>query len=78
MENLRELRRMAGWTQAKASRATGINRAKLFQSECGEIDLSPAEEAAVRRVLLAAVRDRAVRIEGMLAGANVGALHTGA
>ena len=26
---------------------SGVNRAKLFQVECGEFDLSPAEEVAV-------------------------------
>lgn len=70
MEDLRELRRMAGWTQAKASRASGINRAKLSQAECGEVDLSVEEEAAVRRILLAAIRDRASKIEGVLDGAK--------
>ncbi len=70
MENLRELRRMAGWTQAKASRATGINRAKLSQAECGEIQLSEQEEAAVRRVLIVAMRDRAAKIDGVLENAG--------
>jgi transcriptional regulator with XRE-family HTH domain len=67
MQELKELRRMAGWTQAKASRATGVNRSKLSQVECGEIDLSPAEEVAVRRVLVAAVRERAARLQVVLA-----------
>ena len=70
MKELRELRRMAGWTQAKASRASGINRARLSQAECGEIELRPVEDVEVRRVLLAAIRDRAVRIEGVLASAK--------
>jgi transcriptional regulator with XRE-family HTH domain len=78
MQELRELRQMADWTQTRTARASGINRAKISQAECGEIDLSPTEDAAVRRVLLAAIRDRAVRIEGVLAGANAEAVHTGA
>ena len=69
MQDLRELRRMAGWTQAKASRASGINRAKLSQAECGEIELGTEEDAALRRVLLWAIRDRADRINGVLAEA---------
>jgi transcriptional regulator with XRE-family HTH domain len=67
MQGLKELRRMAGWTQNRASRASGINRAKLSQAECGEIVLLPAEAAAIRRVLFDAARDHAVRIEDALA-----------
>jgi transcriptional regulator with XRE-family HTH domain len=70
MQELRELRRMAGWTQAKASRASGINRAKLSQAECREVELSAEEDAKIRLVLLQAIRDRAERIKGVLTGAN--------
>jgi transcriptional regulator with XRE-family HTH domain len=66
MNDLRELRRMAGWTQLKTAYASGINRAKLSQAECREILLSELEEAAVRRVLIVAIRDRAARIDGVL------------
>jgi transcriptional regulator with XRE-family HTH domain len=69
MQELREIRRMAGWTQAKASRATGINRAKLSQAECGEVELSTEEDAAIRRVLIRAIRRRVDRINGVLADA---------
>lgn len=69
MEDLKDLRRMAGWTQTKTARASGINRAKLSQAECGEIELSNKEGAAIRRVLLWAIRDRARRMSGVLADA---------
>lgn len=75
MQDLRELRRMAGWTQAKASRTSGINRAKLSQAECGEIELSAKEQAAVRRVLLGAIRDRVDRINSVLADAEPEPMH---
>jgi len=55
MKKFKELRRMAGWTQAKAARASGINRAKLSQAECGEIELSHEEDAAIRRALFRAI-----------------------
>ena len=70
MNDLRELRRMACWTQLKTASASGINRAKLSQAECREIELSEEEEAAVRRVLIVAIRDRAARIDGVLEHAN--------
>ena len=66
MNDLRELRCMAGWTQMKTAYASGINRAKLSQAECREIQLSEQEEAAVRRVLIVAISDRAARIDGVL------------
>jgi len=57
--DLREMRRMAGWTQARLSGATRINRCKLSQAESGEVELNPQEEAILRTVLLRAIRDRA-------------------
>ena len=75
MQDLRELRRMAGWTQAKASRASGVNRCKLSQAECGEIELTAEEEAALRCELLRAIRDRADRINGVLADAEPEQVH---
>lgn len=70
MQEIREIRRMAGWTQARTSRATGLNRAKLSQAECGEVELSLEEDAAIRRVLLRAIRHRANRINSVLADAG--------
>jgi transcriptional regulator with XRE-family HTH domain len=66
MPNIRELREMADWTQARASKASGINRAKLSLAECGEIELSVEEDAAVRNVLLQAIRIRSERINAFL------------
>ena len=77
VESLKELREMANWTQSRASRASGINRAKLSQAECGEIELIAEEDAALRRVLFQAIRDRAERINGVLAGAGIVPQHTG-
>jgi transcriptional regulator with XRE-family HTH domain len=65
--NLKEMRLMADWTQAKTSRASGINRAKLSQAECGEIDLTGEEDATIRRVLVRAIRERAARMTEVLA-----------
>jgi transcriptional regulator with XRE-family HTH domain len=67
MEDLKKLRGMADWTQTKTARASGVHRSKLSQAECGEIELSPREDAAVRRVLLIAIQERAARMQGVLA-----------
>jgi transcriptional regulator with XRE-family HTH domain len=66
MPNIKELRGLADWTQAGTSRASGINRAKLSLAECGEIELSVEEDAALRTVLLRAIRARAERINAVL------------
>jgi len=76
MKTLRELREMAGLTQTRAARASGIHRAKLSMAETGEIELSPEEETAVRGALLRAIRERQTQIEGVLAGAQ--SVHAGA
>ena len=65
--DLKKLRGMADWTQTRTARASGVNRTKLSQAECGELELSASEDAAVRRVLLAAIRKRAARMETVLA-----------
>jgi transcriptional regulator with XRE-family HTH domain len=67
VDDLKKLRGMADWTQTRTARASGVNRTKLSQAECGEVELSPEEDAAVRRALLAAIRKRATRMENLLA-----------
>jgi hypothetical protein len=62
---------MADWTQARTSRASGINRCKLSQAECGEVELSPQEDATLRTVLLRAIRDRADRINAVLISSRI-------
>jgi transcriptional regulator with XRE-family HTH domain len=66
MKKFKELRRMAGWTQTKTARASRINRAKLSQAECGEIELNHDEETAIRRVLIRAIRNRVKQINCLL------------
>jgi transcriptional regulator with XRE-family HTH domain len=68
-QNLRELRRMADWTQAKTSRATGIDRAILSQIETGEVKGKAVTVARIRRLLIKAIAKRAARIERVLTSA---------
>ena len=70
METLKELRRLAGWTQMRTSHKSGVNRAKLSMAECGEISLSIQEETAIRLALLQAIRHRAEQIGRVIAGAQ--------
>jgi len=66
MPDLKELRRLGGLTQSKAAQASGLNRAKLSQAESGEIELSGEDNAALRDVLLHAIRVRSERINAVL------------
>jgi transcriptional regulator with XRE-family HTH domain len=69
--DLRKMRRMAGWTQARTSRASGVNRCKISQVESGEIELNPQEEAILRTVLVRALRGRADRINAVLISSGI-------
>jgi hypothetical protein len=69
--DLREMRRLAGWTQARTSLASGINRCKLSQADSGDVELNPQEEATLRTVLLRAIRDRADRINAVLVSSRL-------
>jgi hypothetical protein len=64
---LRDLRRLSGWTQSRAARASSINHARISMAENCEIQLNAEEELRLRRVLLAEIRTRADRIERVLA-----------
>jgi transcriptional regulator with XRE-family HTH domain len=68
MQNVKEWRRLAGWTQTRTAARSGANRANLSMVECGEISLDPEEETAVRAVLLAAIREREAQIQTVLTG----------
>lgn len=70
MPGLKELRRLGGLTQSRAAQASGINRARYSQAECGEIQLSLHEHKVVRRVLFSAIRDRSELIRAVLSEAQ--------
>ncbi len=51
MKDLRELRRMVGFTQFRLAARSGVSRTKLSLAECGEIKLTNGEEQKVKKVL---------------------------
>jgi transcriptional regulator with XRE-family HTH domain len=67
---LRDLRKFSGLTQTRAARVSGINHSRISMAETGEIELSAAEEAKLRRCLLALIRERAVKMQSLLASAR--------
>ncbi len=68
MHDLKTLRDLAGLTQHRAARAAGLTRSRLSEAECGEIELTPDEEARLRRVLLRAIEARAAQMQVALGG----------
>lgn len=66
MRDLRSLRELAGWTQTRLARVSGMNRAKVSLAECQEIELTTDEEATVRRVLMSAIRERSTHLRAVL------------
>jgi transcriptional regulator with XRE-family HTH domain len=67
MSDLKSMRELAGMTQFSISRRSGVSRMRLSLAECGEVELDAEEEAAVRRILLAAIEARALQLQMVLA-----------
>lgn len=69
-KQLQELREESGLSQSELGRGIGINRATLSLIENGHQELSPKQEAAVRKVILRALRARSVSISKAAAQAE--------
>ena len=62
MMSLFERRKKCGMSQFLCAQRSGISRMRLSLAETGQIALSPAEEAALRRVLTEYISDKAQEI----------------
>ena len=58
----RNMRDLAALTQTRTARAAGIDRSRLSQFECGEIQLTAAEVARLRTVLRQGLAERRKRV----------------
>lgn len=58
MDNLRKTRQVAGMSQFRAAKESGIPRMRLSLAETGQLQLQPAEKAALRSVLRRALAVR--------------------
>jgi transcriptional regulator with XRE-family HTH domain len=65
---LKDLRLMAGLTQCDVAKETGVDRSKLSLAENLYVELRPEEHAAVRKVLLDRIENRAAELKGVLSG----------
>ena len=68
--SLKSLREASGLSQYEVANRAGVDRTRLSLAENGHVRLAANEEDAIRRVLLAATRDRASRIESVLVKAS--------
>ena len=66
MKDLRELRRMVGFTQYRLSARSGVSRTRLSLAECGEIELTNEEEQKVKKVLHQELQRQAAAINQAL------------
>jgi transcriptional regulator with XRE-family HTH domain len=64
--DLRAIRRTARLTQLEVSRRTGIDRAKLSFAECGYVELSSDEQAAIRKAIAEAADNHAAQVRRAL------------
>jgi transcriptional regulator with XRE-family HTH domain len=64
--DLKTAREMSGLSQFTAARKAGIPRMRLSLAECGQINLSPDEEIALRAVLRRAIEQRAAVLQNAL------------
>jgi transcriptional regulator with XRE-family HTH domain len=69
-KQLQGLREEGGLSQSELARGIGINRATLSLIENGHQELSPKQEAAIRSVILRALRARSVSISKAAARAE--------
>jgi transcriptional regulator with XRE-family HTH domain len=66
--DLKKLRRMADLTQFQLAQRCGVSRMRLSLAECGQLQLRPDEDRAVRNVLLRVIESRAAQLKGVLSG----------
>ncbi len=62
------LRKMANLTQFELAQRCGVSRMRLSLAECGQLELRPEEEVAVRRMLVGAIKSRAAQLTNVLSG----------
>jgi len=65
--SLRELRQLAGITQALLARESGVDRCRISLAENTQINFFDWESDAVERVLLRLIRERANTLAELLA-----------
>jgi transcriptional regulator with XRE-family HTH domain len=66
MDNLRELRTLAGLSQIRLARLASVSRARVSFAECGEVELTDQEQRAILLVICELLRRRAQRISFVL------------
>jgi transcriptional regulator with XRE-family HTH domain len=66
VENIRELRNLAGWSQFQLSAATGIDRTRLSLIENDHVIPSAEEQVAIEQALLEEIGRRNDRLSALL------------
>jgi transcriptional regulator with XRE-family HTH domain len=66
--DIKKLRKMADLTQFELAQRCGVSRMRLSLAECGQLELDPEGEIAIRGALLAAIEGRVAQLRGVLSG----------
>jgi DNA-binding XRE family transcriptional regulator len=66
IEQIRQLRAIAGLSQFGLAQVCGVERTRLSLFENGYVELQPHEYTAVENALLAVIRRRATELQGTL------------
>ena len=65
-ENIRELRKLLGWTQFDLSRATDLDRSRLSLAENGHVTLRPDELRLIEEAVRLGTEQRSAQLESLL------------
>jgi transcriptional regulator with XRE-family HTH domain len=66
IQDLKNLRRMAGLTQCDVAKESGVDRSRLSLAENRYVELDPDEYAIVRKILLERIESRATELRSLL------------
>jgi transcriptional regulator with XRE-family HTH domain len=67
VNGIKKCRQLAGLSQFKLSKSTGIERSRISLAECGHITLEPDEFARVRSALIQAMVARTEQVRESVA-----------
>lgn len=67
MNDLKAIRRMAGFTQYRLATRSGVSRTKLSLAECGDVELTSEEQRRIKEILFQELHRQAATINQALA-----------
>ena len=66
MKDLKELRKQSGMNQFVVARESKVSLSRLSRAECGELQLKPVEEMAIRKAIRVGVARESARLRQLI------------